>query len=95
MIVVQLTITTICGLALLRLAPAVRRAWRRGLRLAWLSVACAVCAAVLLPPTTLALALGADRWDTGRFLMGLGVGVAVGLTLGCGALLMMAGQEPN
>lgn len=87
MTAVQLTITAICGLALLGLAPALRRAWRCGERFARLSVACAVCAAALLAPSTLALALGADRWDTGRFLMGLGVGVAVGLTLGCITLL--------
>ena len=87
MIAVQLTITAVCGLALLGLAPALRRAWRRGKRLARLCAACAVCAAALLAAILLALALGADRWDTGRFLMGLGVGVAVGLTFGCIALL--------
>lgn len=87
MIAVQLIITAICGLALLALAPALRRAWRRGERFAWLCAACAVCAAALLAAALLALALGADHWDTGRFLMGLGVGIAVGLTLGCIALL--------
>ena len=87
MVAVQLTITTLCALALLGLAPALRRAWLRAARHAWLCAACAVCSAALLAPSSLALALRADRSDTGRFLMGIGVGIAVGLALGCVALL--------
>jgi hypothetical protein len=86
----QLTITGVSGLALMGLAPGLARAWRRGARHGRLCALGAVVSAALLVATLAALALGADRSDTGRFLMGMGVGIAVGLILGCGGLMIVS-----
>lgn len=86
MIAVQITIIGASGVALLALAPGLAQGWQRGVRYGRLSALCAMASAALLVWTLAALALGVDRSDTGRFLMGMGVGVAVGLILGCGGL---------
>ncbi|HEX8727915.1 MAG TPA: hypothetical protein VF739_04795 [Ktedonobacterales bacterium] len=90
---VQLFITGASGLALLGLAPRLAQAWRRGARYGRLCALCAIVSAALLVATLIALALGADRSDTGRFLMGMGVGVAVGLMFGCGGLLIVGQRK--
>lgn len=87
---VQLVLTGVSALTLLGVAPGLAQAWRRGARYARLCGVCAIVSATLLVATLAALALGADHSDTGRFLMGMGVGVAVGLLFGCGGLMIVS-----
>lgn len=80
-------VAILCALAIVGLAPSALRAERRRAhhgRLASVSLAAATLA---LGASLIALALGAARSDTGRFLMGLGVGVSVGWALSCVVLL--------
>ena len=80
----------VCAIAIIALAPAVNRAWRRRRRYAGLSaLSLAVAAFALLAAFTAQLA-GASRFDTGRFLIGMSAGLAVGLTSGCAILLLAA-----
>lgn len=85
--VAGVVVAALCALAIAGLWPPVVRAKRRGARYAGLCALSLAVAGLALAVAFVALALGAARADTGRFLMGMGVGVAVGLTLGCAALL--------
>ena len=44
--------------------------------------------ALTLLGALLALALGATQYDTGRFLVGMSVGVTLGMALGCAIILV-------
>jgi len=80
-------IAVVCALAIGGLAIGVvwaRRHDARRQRLCGLALAVAL---VALGAALLAMALGASQFATGRFLIGMSVGVAVGLSLGCAIIL--------
>ena len=79
-----------CAVALLALAPAVSRAWRRRQMYAGLAALSLAIAALALLAAVAAQLTGAARIDTGRFLIGMSAGLAVGLTAGCAILLRVS-----
>lgn len=79
-----------CALALAALAPTVLRAWRQRQRYAGLAALCLVIAAPALLAAIIAQLAGYGSPATGRFLIGMSSGLAVGLTLGSAILLMLA-----
>lgn len=81
-------VAALCALAIAGMSPLVMRAERGHAKHARLCSVSLIAATIALVAATLATALGADRFDTGRFLIGMCVGVAVGLTLSCGVLLL-------
>ncbi len=81
-------ITGVCALALGGLAAMTAWAMRRGSRRAPLAAGGLITSGLALGGALLALALGAWRSDTGRFLVGMSAGVAIGLPLGCALILL-------
>ncbi|HEU0025697.1 MAG TPA: hypothetical protein VFQ25_01155 [Ktedonobacterales bacterium] len=84
-----------CAVAIVALAPVVVRAWRRGDPRADVCALSLAVAAVALLGAFIAQIAGASRFDTGRFLIGMSAGVAVGLTLGCAVLLIARPSQPG
>jgi hypothetical protein len=82
-------IAALCALSLAALIPIVNVAWQRGAPHAQVCAASLGSAALALAAAFAALALGATQAPTGRFLMGIGVGMAVGLALCCATLLLL------
>ena len=82
-------IAVVCAAALGGLAVGVAWARRHGARHQRLCALALAVSLVALVVALLALALGAYQIDTGRFLIGMSVGVAVGLPLGCAIILTM------
>jgi hypothetical protein len=82
-------IAIICAVAIVALSPFVARGRRRGAPYADLGALGLVVAALMLLGAFIAQLAGAAGLDTGKFLIGMGVGVAVGLTLGCVVLLVV------
>lgn len=85
---IAIAFIVVSGLALVVMAGVVARASRRGSSRASLCALGLVVGAVTLGAALLALALGAARYDTGRFLVGMSVGVALGLSLGSAIILL-------
>lgn len=81
-------VAALCAVSIAALAPRVMRAEQRRARYARLCSVSLVAATVALLAASLATALDAGHLDTGRFLIGMGVGAAVGLSLSCGVLLL-------
>ncbi len=81
---------TACAVALVALAPPVFRAWRRRQPYAGLSALSLLVAAPALLAAWVAQLAGAGSLDTGKFMIGMSAGLAVGLTLGSGILLLAA-----
>lgn len=79
-----------CALAIVALTPAVSRAWRRDAPYARLGAFSLGAAALALLAALIAQIAGAPRFDTGRFLIGMSAGLAIGLTTGCVILLVAA-----
>ena len=88
-------IAIVCAVAIAVLAPVAVRARRRGAQYADLSALGLIVAAVVLLGAFIAQLTGAGRFDTGKFLIGMGVGVAVGLTVGCVVLLVAYRRPPS
>ena len=82
------TVTFVCALAILSLAPSASRAWRRGQRYAGLAALSLVGAALALLAAWVAQVAGAAHSDTGRFFIGMSAGLGVGLALGSAILLL-------
>lgn len=82
----------LAALALGALGVMVERAWRRGAARARLYAGALILGALTLGAALLALALGAAQAATGRFLIGMGAGVALGLALGC-AIIRLADRR--
>lgn len=83
-------VTGICALAQIGLAWPVARAWRRGRRYAGLAALALLTAGLALLAAVIAQLSGASHDATGRFLIGMSVGLAVGLTLSAVVLLLTA-----
>lgn len=84
----DITLAVASALALGGMAFVAPRVWRRGSPRARLCGWALVVGALFVVGALLALALGASRYDTGRFLVGMSVGVALGLPLGCAIILL-------
>lgn len=82
-------IAVVCALAIGGLAFGVAWARRHSARRRRLCELALVVALVALGTASLALALGAGQFATGRFVIGMCAGVAVGLPLGCAIILLM------
>ncbi len=80
--------TIICAVAVVALAPAVIRAWRRRQLYGGLSALSLLIAALALLVAWGAQLSGAGSLDTGRFMIGMSAGLAIGLTIGSGLLLL-------
>ena len=84
---IAIALIVVSGLALAVMAGVVARAARRGAPHARLCALGLAVGGVALGGALLALALGAARYDTGRFLVGMSVGVTLGLSLGSAIIL--------
>ena len=82
-------VSALCALAIVGMAPLVARAERRHAKHARLCSASLIVATLALVAALVATTLGAGRFDTGRFLLGMGAGIAVGLALSCAVLLLL------
>ena len=85
---IAIALIVVSGLALAVMAGAVARAARRGAPHARLCALGLAVGGLTVGAALLALALGAARYDTGRFLVGMSVGVTLGLSLGCAIILL-------
>lgn len=81
-------IASVCALALSGLAAMTVWAVRTGSPRRPLVVGGLITSALALGGALVALALGVWSFDTGRFLVGMSAGVAVGLPLGCALILL-------
>ena len=84
----------VSALALSGMALVVGQAMRRGVPRAWLCALGLTVGWLALGAALLALALGAAQYDTGRFLVGMSVGLALGLSLGCAVILLVGRRAP-
>ncbi|HEX8731366.1 MAG TPA: hypothetical protein VF725_04815 [Ktedonobacterales bacterium] len=84
--------TAVSALALAMMAFVVGQAWRRGAPHVRLCALGLLVGWLALGAALLAVALGAEGDATGRFLIGMGIGVGSGMALG-GAIILAAGRR--